>query len=56
LQHKLCDRRTIPYCISEALLNSVEHNTDMGLIFSGTNGYRINEITTVKAIFDEIAV
>ncbi|XOQ36518.1 MAG: Enoyl-(Acyl-carrier-protein) reductase (FMN) [Lactococcus sp.] len=56
LQHKLCDRKTIPYCISEALLNSVEHNTDMGLIFSGTNGYRINEITTVKAIFDEIAV
>ncbi|GFH41652.1 2-nitropropane dioxygenase [Lactococcus hodotermopsidis] len=54
LQTKLCDRKTIPYCISEALLNSVEHNTDMGLLFSGTNGYRINEITTVKAIFDEL--
>ncbi|WEV60153.1 nitronate monooxygenase [Streptococcaceae bacterium ESL0729] len=54
LQKKLCDRKTIPYCISEALLNSVEHNTDMGLIFSGSNGYRINEITTVKAIFDEL--
>lgn len=54
LQQKLCDRKTIPYCISEALLNSVEHNTDMGLIFSGSNGYRINEITTVKAILDEL--
>lgn len=54
LQVKLCDRKTIPYCISEALLNSVEHNTDMGLIFSGTNGYKINEITTVKAIFEEL--
>lgn len=54
LQQKLCDRKTIPYCISEALLNSVTHNTDMGLLFSGVNGYRINEITTVKSIFDEL--
>ncbi|GFH39654.1 NAD(P)H-dependent flavin oxidoreductase [Lactococcus insecticola] len=54
LQNKLCDRKTIPYCISQALLNSVEHRTEMGLIFSGTNGYRINEITTVKAVFDDL--
>ncbi|MDR1567986.1 MAG: nitronate monooxygenase family protein [Streptococcaceae bacterium] len=54
LSYKHCDRKTIPYCISEALLNSVQGNADNGLVFAGSNAYRVNEITTVKAIFDEI--
>lgn len=49
-----CDPATTPYCISEALIEAVKGNVDDGLLFSGTNGYRINEITTVKSILDEI--
>jgi Fe-S-cluster-containing dehydrogenase component len=50
---KTCDVGREPYCISEALINSVSGNIDEGLIFTGTNGYRIDKITTVKEIFDE---
>ncbi|MDR2465208.1 MAG: nitronate monooxygenase, partial [Streptococcaceae bacterium] len=54
LSYKHCDRKTIPYCISEALLNAVNHNTENALLFCGSNAYRVNEITTVKAIMDEL--
>ncbi|MCH4168056.1 MAG: nitronate monooxygenase family protein [Streptococcaceae bacterium] len=54
LSFKHCDRKTIPYCISEALLHSVEGNAENGLVFAGANAYRVNEITTVKAILEEL--
>lgn len=54
LSFKHCDRKTIPYCISEALLNSVQGNEENGLIFAGANAYKVDKITTVKAILDEI--
>lgn len=50
---KTCDMGREPYCISEALIKSVSGNVDEGLIFTGTNGYKIDKITTVKEIFDE---
>lgn len=50
---KTCDVGREPYCISEALIKSVSGNVDEGLIFTGTNGYKIDKITTVKEIFDE---
>jgi len=49
-----CDPATTPYCISEALIEAVKGNIDEALLFTGSNGYRINEITTVKSILDEI--
>ncbi len=49
-----CDPATTPYCISEALIQAVKGNVDEALLFTGSNGYRINEITTVKSILDEI--
>jgi NAD(P)H-dependent flavin oxidoreductase YrpB (nitropropane dioxygenase family) len=54
LSLKLCNRRDIPFCISEALLNAVNHRTEDALVFAGTNAYRVNEITTVKNILDEL--
>lgn len=48
-----CDPATTPYCITYALINAVEGNVEEGLIFSGSNGYKIDKITTVNAIFDE---
>lgn len=49
-----CKPAETPYCISKALINSVTGNIDDGLIFCGSNAYKIDKITTVKSIFDEI--
>lgn len=48
-----CDPATTPYCITSALVSAVNGNIEDGLIFSGSNGYKVNGITTVSAIFDE---
>ncbi|SJZ47698.1 NAD(P)H-dependent flavin oxidoreductase YrpB, nitropropane dioxygenase family [Pilibacter termitis] len=54
LSYKHCDRKTIPYCISEFLLKAVNHDTENALLFAGANVYRVNEITTVKKLIDEL--
>lgn len=42
------------YCIAKALLNAYFGDVDHGLIFSGTNAYRIDKIVTVKDIISEL--
>ena len=49
-----CDVRTTPYCISEALIQAVKGNLQEGLIFSGSNGYKIEKIVSVKQLIDEL--
>lgn len=49
-----CDPKTTPYCISEALINSVSGDVDHGLIFSGSNAYRVDKIVTVKELISEL--
>ena len=49
-----CDPNNTPYCISKALINAVKGDVDNGLLFTGTNGYRINKISTVKEIIEDI--
>lgn len=51
---KPCDPATTPYCISDALIRSVEGDVENGLVFVGTNAYRMNEITTVKNLMKEL--
>lgn len=51
---KPCDPATTPYCISDALIRSVEGDVESGLVFVGTNAYRMNEITTVKNLMKEL--
>lgn len=51
---RTCDVKTTPYCISQALINAVSGNLDEGLIFSGKNVYKVNEISTVEKIFAEL--
>jgi nitronate monooxygenase len=41
------------YCISDVLIKAVRGDVDNGLIFTGTNGYKIEKIDTVKNIFNE---
>jgi len=51
---KPCDPAITPYCISDALINSVEGDVKTGLVFVGTNAYRMNEIVTVKELIKEL--
>lgn len=49
-----CDPKISPYCISQALINSVTGDVDNGLIFIGKKGYKLKEIISVKALIDEL--
>jgi len=51
---KPCNPAETPYCISKALIEAVKGNVNEGLIFTGTNGYRIEKIVTVKEIINEL--
>lgn len=48
-----CDKKTIPYCITEALVNAAEGRVDEGLLFCGANAYRADKIETVAEIMEE---
>lgn len=49
-----CNPATTPYCITEALINAVEGDIDNGLIFCGSNAYKIDKIVPVKTLMDEL--
>lgn len=50
-----CDKATIPYCITKALVNSALGNTDEGLVFCGSNAWRADHIETVKEVMKDLA-
>lgn len=49
--HK-CNPATTPYCISQALMDAACGDVANGLVFSGSNGYRIQSIETVKSVME----
>ncbi|MEY8356229.1 nitronate monooxygenase family protein [Lachnospiraceae bacterium 54-53] len=49
-----CDRTTIPYCITKALVNSAEGRTDEGLVFCGSNAYRAKRMETVEEVMKDL--
>lgn len=49
-----CNPPTTPYCITEALINSVSGDVEHGLIFTGANGYRLNKVVHVKELINEL--
>ena len=49
-----CDRTTIPYCITEALVNSAEGRIDEGLVFCGSNAYRAEQMETVEEVIKDL--
>jgi len=51
--HK-CNPAITPYCLSKALFNAANGDLENALIFCGENAYRINEITTVKEVMDDL--
>jgi len=52
LEH--CNPKDTPYCITKALINAVKGNIDEGLIFCGDKVHLLKEMTTVKALFQEL--
>ena len=51
---KSCNPANTPFCISKALINAVQGNTDEGLVFVGSNVYRNDKIVTVKELMEEL--
>lgn len=50
-----CDRKKIPYCITEALVNAVKGNVEKGLIFCGENAWRAEKMEHVADIMKEFS-
>ena len=51
---KSCNPKTTLYCISDALLAAFKGNLKDGFTFVGANAGRVNRISTVKEIFNEL--
>lgn len=49
-----CDRTTIPYCITKALVDSAEGRTEEGLLFCGSNAHRAEKLVTVDEVMKEL--
>ncbi len=49
-----CDAKSTPYCITKALIEAVKGNAKDGLIFSGTNAYKLDKIVSVKELMKEL--
>jgi len=48
-----CDPLSTPFCITKALVNSVEGKTDDGLIFVGAKAYMVDRIVSVREVMNE---
>lgn len=51
---KTCDPKTTPYCISRALIEAVKGNISEGLIFTGSNAYKVDKILSVKELMEQL--
>lgn len=50
-----CDRKNIPYCITDELIQAVEGNIQEALIFSGAKAYLCNKMETVKEVIADLS-
>ena len=53
---KTCNPIETPYCITRALIEGFYGNMEEGLFLCGGNAGRINKMTTVKALMEELSV
>ncbi|MBN2261055.1 MAG: nitronate monooxygenase [Clostridiales bacterium] len=51
-----CVPSEAPYCIANALINAEKGNFNSGYAFAGANAYRIDRISTVKEVIDELVI
>jgi len=48
------EAKAVGFCIADRLSDAYEGNLETGLFFSGKNGYKLNEIITVKELIDKL--
>jgi nitronate monooxygenase len=48
------EAKEVGFCIADRLSDAYEGNTETGLFFSGTNGYRVNEIISVEDLMKKL--
>ncbi|MPW26699.1 nitronate monooxygenase [Alkalibaculum sp. M08DMB] len=49
-----CEPKIAPYCISDALINSVKGKIEEGLVFCGSSAFKLSEIVSVKQLMQSI--
>ncbi|HDQ45949.1 MAG TPA: nitronate monooxygenase [bacterium] len=52
---RTCELDESPYCIALALTQAQKGNLDHGFAFAGANAWRVDEITSVKALIESLA-
>lgn len=48
------EAKAVGFCIADRLSDAYEGNKELGLFFSGTNGYRLTEIISVKELMNKL--
>jgi len=48
------EAKEVGFCIADRLSDAYEGNLETGLFFSGTNGYKLNEIISVKELMTKL--
>ncbi len=48
------EAKEVGFCIADRLSDAYEGNLETGLFFSGTNGYKLNEIISVKELMNKL--
>lgn len=48
------EAKEVGFCIADRLSDAFNGDTELGLFFSGTNGYKLNEIISVKELMDKL--
>ncbi len=48
------EAKAVGYCIADRLTDAYDGIVESGLFFTGTNGYRLNEIITVKELINKL--
>ena len=52
--HRGEEAKVVGYCIADRLTDAYDGLIDTGLFFTGSNGYRLNEIITVKELMNKL--
>lgn len=53
--HQGVEAKAVGYCIADRLADAAFGNTELGLYFSGSNGYKVDKIVSVKELMLELA-
>ena len=53
--HQGVESKAVGYCIADRLADAAMGDANLGLYFSGSNGYKIDKIVSVKELMKELA-